>query len=219
MFDFKLIDTVLLDMDGTLLDLHFDNQFWLHLIPQKYAEKHQIDLNEAHRQVMNLYQQVKGTLKWYCLDYWQETLDLPILELKHQLTHLIQIRDDVPPFLEALQQANKRLVLLTNAHPQALQLKLQKVPLEGHFDEIVSTHQFGYAKEDPQLWQAVQQYLHYQPQHCLFIDDNEPLLAIAQQCGIGHVLAVANPDSQKPAKQVTDYPYITDFTTLIPLIR
>ncbi|MCP4043692.1 MAG: haloacid dehalogenase, partial [Gammaproteobacteria bacterium] len=27
------IHTVLLDMDGTLLDLHFDNQFWLEHVP------------------------------------------------------------------------------------------------------------------------------------------------------------------------------------------
>ena len=34
------IDTVLLDMDGTLLDLHFDNHFWLEHLPQRYAELH-----------------------------------------------------------------------------------------------------------------------------------------------------------------------------------
>ena len=36
--DWDSIDTVLLDMDGTLLDLHFDNHFWLEFVPHKYAE-------------------------------------------------------------------------------------------------------------------------------------------------------------------------------------
>ena len=219
MFDFKHIDTVLLDMDGTLLDLQFDNQFWLNLVPQTYAAKHQISLDEAREQVLSMYQQVKGTLKWYCLDYWQQTLDLPILELKNQLTHLIKIRPDVPPFLEALRQANKHLILLTNAHPDSLNLKLHHVPLAKYLDEIISTHQFGYAKEAPQLWQAVQQHLQYDPQKCLFIDDNEPLLDIAQNCGIGHVLAVANPDSSASDNTINHYPAITDFTTLIPSIN
>ncbi len=30
---------VLLDMDGTLLDKYFDDYFWEHLLPEKYAEK------------------------------------------------------------------------------------------------------------------------------------------------------------------------------------
>lgn len=219
MFDFQHIDTVLLDMDGTLLDLHFDNQFWLHLLPQKFAQKHQLNHNEAMDRLMDLYQQAKGTLNWYCLDYWQDTLDLPILELKQELVHLIQIREDVPPFLKALKQANKHLVLLTNAHPNSLQLKLEQVPLAQYLDDMLSTHQFGYPKEAPQLWQAVGQHLGYQPERCLFIDDNEPLLAIAKQCGIGYVLGVANPDSKKPANALVDHPSITDFRTLIPLIK
>jgi len=32
------INTVFLDMDGTLLDLNFDNHFWLEHVPQRYAE-------------------------------------------------------------------------------------------------------------------------------------------------------------------------------------
>ena len=38
--DWENIETVLLDMDGTLLDLHFDNHFWLQHVPVCYAEKH-----------------------------------------------------------------------------------------------------------------------------------------------------------------------------------
>lgn len=194
MFDFRHIDTVLLDMDGTLLDLHFDNQFWLNLVPQKYAQKHQISLDDARIHMMTKYNDVKGTLDWYCLDYWTKTLDLPIVQLKHELSHLIQMRDDVPPFLSALKQANKHIVLLTNAHPDSLALKLEQVPLGPYLDVTLSTHQFGYAKEAPQLWQAVEKHLGYVPARCLFIDDNEPLLGIAKSCGIGHVLGVANPD-------------------------
>ncbi|NLD01354.1 MAG: haloacid dehalogenase, partial [Gammaproteobacteria bacterium] len=41
------IDTVLLDMDGTLLDLHFDNFFWLKYLPQCYAEKNNLSLAQA----------------------------------------------------------------------------------------------------------------------------------------------------------------------------
>lgn len=33
------VDTVLLDMDGTLLDLAFDNYFWQKLVPETYGAK------------------------------------------------------------------------------------------------------------------------------------------------------------------------------------
>ena len=41
MLDWQDIHTVLLDMDGTLLDLHFDNHFWLEHLPKRYAAIHQ----------------------------------------------------------------------------------------------------------------------------------------------------------------------------------
>ena len=34
------IDTVMFDMDGTLLDLHFDNFFWLKLVPEHFSKHH-----------------------------------------------------------------------------------------------------------------------------------------------------------------------------------
>lgn len=47
MLDWTAIDTVLLDMDGTLLDLHFDNFFWLEYLPLRYAEQHSLPLPVA----------------------------------------------------------------------------------------------------------------------------------------------------------------------------
>ena len=37
MIDWDRIDTVLLDMDGTLLDLHYDNTLWNELLPARYS--------------------------------------------------------------------------------------------------------------------------------------------------------------------------------------
>ncbi|OIO27600.1 MAG: hypothetical protein AUJ60_08885 [Nitrospirae bacterium CG1_02_44_142] len=41
------IKYVLLDMDGTLLDKYFDDYFWEHLVPEKYAEKNCITFGKA----------------------------------------------------------------------------------------------------------------------------------------------------------------------------
>ena len=41
------IDTVLLDLDGTLLDLNFDLEFWLEYIPKVYSKKKSHRLSDS----------------------------------------------------------------------------------------------------------------------------------------------------------------------------
>ena len=41
------VDTVLLDMDGTLLDLAFDNYFWQKLVPETWGAKNGVTPQEA----------------------------------------------------------------------------------------------------------------------------------------------------------------------------
>lgn len=219
MLNWSQIETVLLDMDGTLLDLHFDNHFWLEHTPKAYADKHNLPLAQAKAELKSQNDAVYGQLNWYCLDYWQQTLQLPIVELKREISHLIQLRDDSIPFLDALKAAGKRVVLVTNAHPDSLSLKLEKTQLDQHIDELISCHQFGESKESQTLWQQLQQHLGFDKQSTLFVDDSERILKAAETFGIGHLLAVANPDSKKPAVDILGYHNTTDFRHLIADIR
>lgn len=215
MLNWSEIDTVLLDMDGTLLDLHFDNHFWLEHIPKRYAERHQLTPEVAHAQLTEAFAAVAGTLDWYCLDYWQRELQLPIMTLKRELQHLIRMRDDVPEFLTALRANQKHIVLVTNAHPDSLSLKLERTELEQYCDAMVSTHQFGASKESLRLWERLQRYIGFDPQRTLFIDDSLRILQTAQQFGIRQCLCVANPDSQRPAQQVNGFPSIEHYHELL----
>src|SRR5690554_1180347 len=89
------IDTVLLDMDGTLLDLHFDNYFWLTYVPQCYAKLRGISEAEALADLNKSFVGLVGTLDWYCLDFWADLTGLNILELKKDVAHKIAIRPQV----------------------------------------------------------------------------------------------------------------------------
>lgn len=215
MLHWSEIDTVLLDMDGTLLDLHFDNYFWQYYLPKRWAQTSGISEESAQQQLAQEYTQLTGKIEWYCLDYWCQRLQLPITDLKREIMDKIAMRSDAAVFLQALKQSGRKVVLLTNAHPDSLALKVERTPLASYIDTRISTHQFGVTKESVVLWQKVQHHLGFNPSRTLFVDDSLPILQTAKDFGIKHLLAVANPDSQKPSSVITDFPAITDYNTII----
>jgi len=214
MINWSKIKTVLLDMDGTILDLHFDSYFWLEHLPLRYSEATGVSVEQAKQQLIAHYQDVTGTIAWYCLDYWAEQTKMPILTLKREVEHLIKLRTDVDEFLTALRNSGREIILVTNAHPDALSLKIERTKLDKYFDVLYSTHEFGVTKESQLLWQRLQQKQPFKLENTLFIDDSLPILKSAQHFGIKHLLAVANPDSKKADNIITDFNSITDFTTL-----
>ncbi|KDC54371.1 GMP/IMP nucleotidase [Pseudoalteromonas sp. S3431] len=215
MLNWSKIDTVLLDMDGTLLDLHYDSHFWLNVIPAQHALARGISLDAAKADILKRYQAVSGQIQWYCLDYWEQQLSLPIMELKRESQHLIKMREDVPHFLTELKKAGKELILLTNAHPESVMLKFEHTAIDNYLDGVVSTHEYGVSKEQQSLWHQVQKNLGFNKQRTLFVDDSVPVLNAAREYGIEHLLAVANPDSQQPHNEIADYLSVTDYRKII----
>lgn len=215
MLDWAKISTVLLDMDGTILDLHFDQHFWLQHLPQQLSQAQGISLEQAKQQLTQHYQRVSGTIDWYCLDYWVEQTGLDIRALKRDIQHLIQLRTDAVAFMQALRTSGRKIILVTNAHPDSLSLKIERTALDQYFDKLYSTHEFGVTKESQLLWQRLQQKQSFDLANTLFVDDSVNILQSAQQFGIQHLLAVANPDSQAPVNQITEFPAITNYQVLI----
>ncbi len=210
------IATVLLDMDGTLLDLHFDNHFWLTHVPRRFAEKHALPFEEARPRVLARYQAVEGTLDWYCVDYWTRELELDIVQLKQEVAHLIAVHPHVEDFLARSRRAGKRVVLVTNAHHKSLSLKLRTTGIEGHFDAVVCAHDLGLPKERPGFWQRLRALENFDPARTLLVDDSLPVLRSARSYGIRHLLGVRNPDSRQPPKAVEEFDSIADFSELRP---
>ncbi|AWL10618.1 GMP/IMP nucleotidase YrfG [Saliniradius amylolyticus] len=219
MLAWNQIDTVLLDMDGTLLDLHFDTHFWLEWLPQKLAERDGLSIQEADALIRAEMDRTAGTIDWYCLDHWARKLDMDMISAKREVQHLIAIRDDTLPFLDALHDSGRQVVLVTNAHPGSLSLKVERTQLDQHIDTLISTHEFGVTKESQSLWQKLQQHLGFNPARTLFVDDSLPILDAAQAFGIGHLLAVQNPDSKQPHRKVEKYPATADYRELLEAIR
>lgn len=216
MINWDDIDTVLLDMDGTLLDLHFDNYFWLSHLPKRYAETHGVDEREAMTKLEAHIKAHEGTLNWYCLEFWSDALDLDIRALKEEVKHKIQIRPFVTEFLQALKTRGKRLVLITNAHPQSLDLKLEITEIDQWLHMVISSHEFNQPKEAQEFWVQLQRQEQFDPQRTLFIDDTVRILDSAREFGIKHLLCIHQPDSQRDHRNITEYPAIHHFDEILP---
>ena len=213
--DWQNISTVFLDMDGTLLDLHFDNHFWLEHVPKRYAEKHNLSIDEASKRLEKKTSAIAGTLDWYCLDYWQENLDMDIVSLKHEVADKIAVRENVVEFLEYLQSLNKRIVLLTNAHRKTLEVKFSYVNIDQYFDRIITSHDIGIAKEESGFWDELEKTEDFSREQSLIIDDNLDVLKAAQNSGVKHLLSISRPDSRQDIKDTEDFISVDCYTQLL----
>ena len=216
MIDWQQIDTVLVDMDGTLLDLHYDNYFWMTHLPKRYAEIHGVDEHEASTHLHQQIKSIEGSLQWYCLDHWSEKTQTDITALKREILHKIQIRPHVEEFLDALKKRGKKIVLITNSHPNGLELKMEVTQLDRWLDLIVSSHQFQSPKEDQRFWHQLQKLDAFDPQRTLFIDDTPRILRSAHHYGIAHLVCIVQPDSQKAPTPSNEFFDIHHFDEIMP---
>ncbi len=209
------IDTLLLDMDGTLLDLHFDNFFWLEYLPIEYARKNDMEPEQVKQYMLQLMAEAHGSIDWYCVDYWTEKLGIDIISLKREIDHLIAMRPAAVNFLETLHASDKKVYLITNAHHHTLELKLEKTRISHYFDELISSHQYGYIKEQQEFWIQLQKEIDFNPKRTLFIDDSMSVLDSAAKYGIRHILSISRPDSKKAIRTESKYPMLHDFSDII----
>jgi len=216
MIEWNLIDTVFLDMDGTLLDLHFDNHFWLEHVPKRYAEDRGMTLEQSKQELFSRYKSVEGTLEWYCVDHWSRELGLDIALLKEEVDHLISVHPHVVDFLDAMRALEKRTLLVTNAHQKSLTLKLDRTQLAGHLDGVICSHDLGYPKESAEFWNRLEQVEPFDKARTLFVDDSLSVLSSAERHGIGWLLMVLRPDTKGPIKDAGHFQAIRDFSEIMP---
>ncbi|MEO5363724.1 MAG: GMP/IMP nucleotidase [Magnetococcus sp. DMHC-8] len=213
------IHTVLLDMDGTLLDLHFDNTFFRETVPRALARQRRITLPEAQHFLHETYRAVEGTLAWYDLDYWSRVLEMDIPLLKEEVAHLIRVHPHTLDFLQALQTMGKPTHLVTNAHAHSLALKLRRTPIGSCFASVISSHDLGHPKEDPAFWPLLAGRLGFDNASTLLVDDSEAVLRAAQGFGLGFLRHIAAPSSTQPPRLSEQFPSVLDLAALLPGAR
>jgi 5'-nucleotidase len=213
--DWTCVDTVLLDMDGTLLDLRFDNWFWLSFVPSRYAAANGISEAEAQIELAPRFKSVAHTLQWYCVEYWTRELKLDIPALNRETLPRVGFLPGAEAFLKKLRTRGKRVVLVTNSHPTTLAIKNEQVALTRYFDACYSSQPFEAPKEDAAFWPRLAAREPFSPQRTLFIDDSMKVLVCARDYGIAHLRAVRRPDSGAPPQTTGDFAAIDGVAELL----
>ena len=201
----KDCDTLMLDMDGTLLDLSYDNYVWLEMVPARYAAHHGVPEADARKTLYAKMHSLKGQLECYCLDYCSEILDLHVVALHRELDHRIDFLPGAREFLESLAGHELRLLLVTNSHQTTLDIKTEVTGVAEFFDEIYTSHDLGHAKEDQPFWRALHDAEKFDARRSLFVDDNLAVLASAREFGLENLLAIARPVSHEPPREVEGF--------------
>ena len=219
--DWTKVDHVLLDMDGTLLDLAFDNDFWGHQIHAHYAALNGVSYADVVAKFAPIFSSVEGSLDWYSTDHWTRQYGFDIIALSKKFKHHIRWLDHAKPFLTGLHDRGIRTTILTNAHPDIVELKHSVVSIRDYVDGVISSHEVGYAKEHPLFWEeafamtgiSIDQI---SGDRVLFFDDSQPVLNAAISAGIHYSVMICAPDSTRPSRMPTTRYAINHFDDLRP---
>jgi putative hydrolase of the HAD superfamily len=206
--DWSSIDTVCLDLDGTLLDQAYDNHIWRDLVPQRFALLHAMELHAAYAEIAERFRERSGTLSWYDIEYWSRTLEIDIGALHREVRSHVAWLPGAQDFLKRMRAMRKRLLLLTNSHPIALAVKHEQTGVLDYLDVAVTSHQYGAPKEDAAFWSAVVADLKFDPARSLFADDNTKMLAAARSAGVRWVYGVRHWDSRGSRREHQDHPAV-----------
>lgn len=215
--DWSAVDHVLLDMDGTILDLAFDNLFWRVTVPSEYGKLHGLTPNEALAKLEPHFREIQGTLNWYCLDYWSRYTGLNLAQLKSGMRERITPLAGAEDFLSAVKASDRHLWLATNAHRDSWRLKMEQTGLTAWFGRVISSHDFGFPKEDPRFWQTLRAEHPFDPSRALFADDSLPVLRAAKAYGIGQIIAMRRPDTGLPEREISEFPSVVTLAELLPI--
>jgi 5'-nucleotidase len=210
------VDTFIFDMDGTLLDLHFDNQVWNYLLPAKLASKLKIDEMSAKEVIKKTLDQNKKTLDWYSLEYWSRTLDLDLIEIENELDYLITLRSGAESLLKNLKRDGFNLTLATNAALKSMDKKLEITGIREYFKHIYNAHEIGHCKEQIEFWGKLPKSAQCNFKTTILVDDNLDVLETAKLCGIKETFGIAKPNSRGEERESSQFFLIRDLKDISP---
>ena len=212
MIEWDEIDTVFLDVDGALIDLNFEFFLWHELVPQRYAQKHDVSIKVAKNRLFEAH--VAKGLDLYSLPYWSNFTGLDMKALHYEIKHLLKYRPGVQTFLKTMKSVSARVAITTNAHSQSFLFKDENLALSNRVDAWYSSEHIGAPKEDGDFWSRLAKIEPFDPTRTVLIDDTLEVLDCARDFGIAHLITTTQPNLAQPARTTLHYPAIDNYMDL-----
>lgn len=173
----KRAEVISFDLDGTLTDMSFVDSVWLKGIPSLYALKNQVAFEEARRKVKDEYDKVgKERLEWYDLSYWLNKFDIDVSpkQVLNSFRKRVRVFEEVPRVLENLKNSEYRLIVVTNARREFVDVEMAQTGIQGYFEHIFSSpSDFRLTKNGTSVYEKVCTACEISPGKMIHIGDDQ----------------------------------------------
>ncbi|MFA4819667.1 MAG: HAD-IA family hydrolase [Candidatus Aenigmatarchaeota archaeon] len=213
--DWANIDTVLLDMDGTLIDQHYEDYFWETLAPKAYAKKNKITLKKSREILFSKYHERMGHPEWGDVNFWSKELGLDLWKIRDKAKYLIKLHPHTMRFLDFLKKHGKKVYLVTAADNKSTKYKIAHTKIGNYFDGIFTQTDIGYTKCNTMFWKKLQRKVKFNPERALFADDREDMIKAAGEFGIRCVVLKVKYSSRKPNRNSNGLFYVRHFDEIL----
>ncbi len=165
------VKVVSFDVEGTLVTPDFSYAVWFEAIPQRYAEKNGINLEQARKAVEEEYRKVGDQrLEWYDVRYWFDKLGLgtpvPVMQrCESQVCYYPEVKE----VLASLSEKYK-LVVASGSTRDFLRHLLQDI--EPYFSEIYSSITDYRQLKTSEFYLKMCQAMRVEPEQVVHIGDN-----------------------------------------------
>src|SRR5690606_9356708 len=174
-----------------------------------------ITVDAAVAELTARYARVAGSLPWYCVDHWTRELGLDIAGLKRSHRHLIRYLPGAEAFLASARARGKEVVIVTNAHRETIAVKREQTRIDRLVDGLVSSHDLAAPKERLEFWTALRERRSFDPERTVLLEDSLSVLTAARAYGVRHTIAIRQPDSRRPPREIPEFPSVHGVAELV----
>ncbi len=172
MIEKKELKIISFDVDGTLVDLEYNDLIWFKEIPELVAKKKKISFERSLKYVYEEYTKLgEHNLNWYDINYWVTYFGLKVSPKKilEKYESQVKIFPEIIPLLEELKK-NFILIVITAMPREFLIPKMKK--LEKYFKFSFSALSDFKELKNSEIYSKISKALNVHPKQILHIGDH-----------------------------------------------
>ncbi|MDO8492491.1 MAG: HAD family hydrolase [bacterium] len=162
------------DLQGTLSDDAFSDEFWLEFLPKLYSESRKVSLAEAKEALKNKFKEYgRYDYRYYSVRYWIKELDLKLKfdEIRRQINTKPFLFADTLEIIEEL-YGKVKLIIISSTTNEFIEAELGDK--RKYFDHIYSSlDSFGIAGKPKELYLKIVEILGIKPSEMIHIGNSE----------------------------------------------